>query len=90
MEPAKALITLGEFPVGSRLLVRSKKDWRFAVVCRKTDEFISLSVASPSGYNYRVKRTADLELFFDGQIPFLKANESDGWRENFSSYDLRW
>lgn len=90
MEPAKDQITLGEFPVGCRLLVRSKKDWRFAVVCRKAEDFISLSIASPTGYNYRIKRAADLEILFDGQIPFLSANESDAWRENFSAYDIRW
>ncbi|MGD9561283.1 MAG: hypothetical protein AB7F88_03835 [Pyrinomonadaceae bacterium] len=90
MEAAETLKTLGHFPVGSRLLIRSKKDWRFAVVCRKTDEYISLSVASPTGYNYRLKRPADLELFFDGQIPYLAANASDHWRDNFSPYDPRW
>ncbi len=90
MEPAETQITLGEFPVGFRLLVRSRKDWRFAVVARKTEEFISLSVASPTGYNYRVKRDAGLAIAYDGTIPFLLANESDAWRDNFSNYDLRW
>ena len=90
MESAKTLTTLGHFSVGCRLLVRSKKDWRFAVVCRKTDEFISLAVASPKGGTYRLRRSADLEISFDGQVPFLTAKESDGWRENFSRYDVRW
>lgn len=90
MEPAETLKTLGHFPVGCRLLFRTKKDWRFAVVCRKTDEYISLAVASPRGGNYRVRRDADLELSFDGQIPYLIANEPDNWRENFSRYDVRW
>ena len=90
MEAAQTQITLGEFPVGFRLLVRSKKDWRFAVVSRKTEEFISLSIASPTGYNYRIKRTADHEVLFDGQIPFLLAEFGDTWRDNFSGYDTRW
>ena len=90
MEPAETSTTLGHFPVGCRLLVRTKKDWRFAVVCRKSDEYISLAVASPRGGNYRVRRAADLELSFDGQIPYLIANEPDHWRDNFSSYDVRW
>jgi hypothetical protein len=90
VEPAETLKTLGHFPVGCRLLVRSKKDWRFAVVCRKTDEYISLAVASPKGGNYRLRRSADLELSFDGQVPYLTATEADDWRENFSRYDLRW
>ena len=90
MEPSETQITLGEFPLGGRLLVRSKKDWRFAVVSRKTEEFISLSIASPSGYNYRIKRTADLEVAFDGRVPFLIADNDDTWRDNFSGYDKRW
>ncbi|MEO7673439.1 MAG: hypothetical protein ABIU09_05105 [Pyrinomonadaceae bacterium] len=90
MEPSKTQITLGDFPLGGRLLVRSKKDWRFAVVSRKTEEFISLSIASPTGYNYRIRRTSDLEVLFDGRIPFLLADHVDAWRDNFSAYDIRW
>lgn len=90
MEATENQLTLGEFPLGGRLLVRSKKDWRFAVVSRKTEEFVSLSIASPSGYNYRVRRTADLEVLFDGRIPFLLADHGDTWRDNFSGYDTRW
>ena len=84
------MTTLGEFPVGSRLLVRSKKDWRFAVISRKADDFVSLSIASPTGYNYRLRRPSGLTISFDGQIPFLAAVQNDAWRENFSTYDLRW
>lgn len=90
MEFTQNEITLGEFPLGGRLLVRSKKDWRFAVVSRKTEEFISLSIASPKGGNYRVRRTADLAISFDGMIPFLAADYADTWRDNFSGYDTRW
>lgn len=82
--------TLGALPVGSRLLIRSKKNWRFAVVSRKTEEFVSISVASPTGYNYRLKRGVELSLEFDGAIPILVSVEADGWRENFSPYDFRW
>lgn len=90
MEAPENQLTLGEFPVGSRLLVRSKKNWRFAVVSRKTEEFISLSIASPTGYNYRIRRNADIQIEFDGRIPFLHADQDDTWRENFSAYDIRW
>lgn len=90
VEPPQSQITLGEFPLGGRLLVRSKKDWRVAVVSRKTEEFISLSIASPTGYNYRLRRAADLEIMFDGRIPFLQPTEPENWRSNFSRYDLRW
>jgi hypothetical protein len=90
VETPKTELTLGEFPLGGRLLVRSKKDWRFAVISRKTDEFISLSIASPKGGNYRIKRAVDLAVAFDGLIPFLRADYADTWRDNFSGYDMRW
>jgi len=90
MEPSDSKVRLGEIPVGGRLLVRSKKDWRVAVVARKTEEFISISIASPSGYNYRIRRTADEQIFLDGLIPFLPRDESEPWRENFTGYDVRW
>ena len=90
MEPAVESITLADIPVGGRLLVRSKKDWRVAVVSRKTEDFISISIASPSGYNYRIRRTGDEQIFLDGLIPFLPRDESEPWRENFSGYDVRW
>lgn len=90
MESTETRLTLGEFPLGGRLLVRSKKDWRVAVVSRKTDEFISLSIATPRGYNYRIRRTAETVIEFDGVIPFLVKDDSEPWRENFSGYDVRW
>jgi len=70
--------------------VRSKKDWRFAVVVRKTEEFISISVAAPTGYNYRLRKAAELRVSADGPIPCLLSKENDMWRENFSNYDSRW
>lgn len=90
MELAQAQITLGEFPLGGRLLVRSKKDWRVAVISRITDEFITLSIASPTGYNYRIRKTAETLIAFDGIIPFLVKEEVEPWRENFTGYDVRW
>jgi hypothetical protein len=77
-------------PLGGRLLVRSKKDWRVAVVSRISEEGITLSVASPRGTNYRLRRMADAELAFYGKIPFLTSESEDAWHENFSSYDSRW
>ncbi|HMQ04836.1 MAG TPA: hypothetical protein PKD26_13030 [Pyrinomonadaceae bacterium] len=81
---------LGQFPTGSRLVFRSKKDWRIAVICRKADDSVSISVASPTGYSYRLKRPADLEIEFDGHIPYLASEEPDDWRSNFTNYDRRW
>lgn len=90
MEPAETQLTLGEFPLGGRLLVRSKKDWRTAAVSRINEDFVTLSIASPTGYNYRIRRTADQIISFDGPMPFLPKEEAEPWRENFTGYDLRW
>ena len=91
METPKNEITLGEFPIGGRLLVRSKKDWRVAVVSRKTEEgVVSISIASPSGYCYRIRRSVDVTVSFDGPLPYLPKENSEPWRENFTGYDIRW
>ncbi len=70
--------------------MRSKKDWSAAVVTRKTGDFISLSIASPTGYNYRVRRNAEMEIGFEGLIPILLTENDDKWSENFTTYDRRW
>ena len=90
METTEAQITLSSMPLGGRLLVRSKKDWRVAVVSRITEEQITISVASPTGHNYRLRRALDASISFDGRIPFLTIEDAEAWRENFSSYDVRW
>lgn len=77
-------------PLGGRLLVRSKTDWRVAVVSRIVEGEITLSVSSPRGRNYRLRRTADTELSYDGLIPFLTSESAEAWHENFSTYDSRW
>lgn len=90
MESPETQITLGKIPVGGRLLVRSKKDWRVAVVARIVEGQIVLSVASPRGRNYRLRRDAAMALTYDGSIPYLLTDETEKWRDNFSRYDSRW
>ena len=90
MELAEAQITLANIPLGGRLLVRSKTDWRVAVVCRIAEDKVTISVASPKGYNYRLRRPLDAVVDFDGRIPYLIADNKETWRENFTSYDVRW
>lgn len=90
MEPAGLQITLASIPLGGRLLIRAKKDWRVAVVSRIGEDKITISVASPGGYCYRLRRPIDAEIVFDGGIPFLKPESAEAWRENFSNYDVRW
>ena len=90
-EPSLPAATLASLPVGGRLLIRLKTDWRVAAVVKRLDEKVVLSVASPRGHSYRVRRSQDDGLLFDGCIPFLVCEfDAEPWRQNFSSYDLRW
>lgn len=90
METPKTQITLRHLSVGARLLVRSKKDWRTAVVSQLTEDGATLIVCSPSGRTYRLRRNLEVEIVFDGKIPILKIEPEENWRENFTKYDLRW
>jgi hypothetical protein len=76
--------------IGCRLLVRSRKDWRVAVVARIDEGQIILSVASPRGRSYRLRRDGSAAVLFDGQIPFLASDHAEVWRTNFTTYDRRW
>jgi len=82
--------TLGDFLIGSRLLIRTKKDWRVAVVSKFNEEKATLIVCSPNGRTYRLRRLLDMEIIFDGKIPILKSESEENWRDNFSKYDARW
>lgn len=90
MTKEAAITKLADMPLGGRLLTRSRKDWRFAPVSRIAEEKITLTVASPSGRTYRLWKTPDTAVVFEGILPILKPDESDEWRENFSPYDRRW
>lgn len=90
METAKAQITLDTLAVGSRLLVRSRTDWRFAAISRIADERIVLTVCSPTGRTYRLRRDLDTEIFMEGVVPILVYDEDENWRDNFGRYDTRW
>lgn len=90
MEPAKDQITLDQLPIGSRLVVRSKVEWRFAAVSKISDERVVLTVCSPTGRTYRLWRDMDSEVFLEGTVPVLLYDEPDDWRENFGRFDRRW
>ncbi len=90
METAETQITLRELPVGARLLIRSKKDWRVAVVSQFYEEKATLIVCSPNGGTYRLRRLLEMKIIFDGKIPILKSDLEDSWRDNFCKYDVRW
>ena len=90
METTETQITLDTLVIGARLIVRSKKDWRFAAVSKMADGRVVLTVCSPGGHTYRLRRNLDAEIVYEGSIPILKHDETENWRENFSRYDLRW
>ena len=90
MESTENQITLGELPLGARILIRTKKDWRSAVVSQFSEEKATLIVCSPTGKTYRLRRILESEIVFDGFIPILKIEEEGDWRDNFSKYDFRW
>ncbi len=90
METTKTQITLDQLPIGSRLIVRSRVDWRFAAVSKVSDQRVVLTVCSPGGRTYRLRREMDSEIDLDGIIPVLRHDLGDNWRDNFGSYDLRW
>ena len=90
METSDILKTLCGLPTGARLLIRSKTDWRSAVVSQFAVENVVITVCSPSGRTYRLRRSSDAEIIFDGGIAILKIESDEDWRENFTKYDFRW
>ena len=88
--PSSTKIKLSELPIGSRLIVRSRTDWRFAAVSKIADERVVLTVCSPSGGTYRLRREFDTMIDCDGLLYILPYDCSDTWRENFGRYDVRW
>jgi len=83
---------LSDLPIGARLLVRSRTDWRTAAIARYVEEtaMVVLTVRSPSGYSYRLRRDRETEVMVDGGLAILSADADDTWRDNFSRYDIRW
>jgi hypothetical protein len=86
-EETENVLTLGSLPVGARLILRCRKDYRDASVAAVSEEAITLSVGSPSGHTYRVRRPHDSQLSLDGSIPVLGEGS---WRATRVRYDLRW
>ncbi|HEX8119403.1 MAG TPA: hypothetical protein VF521_19145 [Pyrinomonadaceae bacterium] len=83
--PAK----LGSLPVGARLILRCRADWRAATVASFEQDLgrVVLNVASPSGHTYRVRRPAEAALAYDGHLPVLGEGQ---WRAGLARYDVRW
>ena len=86
-QAAENVLLLGDLPIGARLILRCRKDWRDATVTAISLEAITLSVGSSSGHTYRVRRPHDSLLRLDGSIPVL----GEGiWRAGRVCYDSRW
>jgi hypothetical protein len=51
---------------------------------------VVLTVCSPSGHSYRLRRDRETEVMFEGGFAILPADAEDTWRDNFSPYDIRW
>ena len=80
---------LGSLPVGARLILRCRADWRAATVAAFEPDTarVVLNVASPTGHTYRVRRPADVTLTHDGHLPILGEGQ---WRAGLARYDVRW
>lgn len=90
MESAQNVNKLGNMPIGARLMVRSKTDWRFAAISRIAENIVTISVVSASGRTYRIRRDISSEIDMVGDIPALHSDNSDTWQENFAHIDVRW
>ena len=82
--------TIKDLPIGSRLLYRSKSDWRTAAIARHGEEKVTLTICSPTGRTYRLSRMHDTEIIFEKNIPVLRTEYDDHWRDNLTVYDRRW
>jgi hypothetical protein len=85
-----SVCTLAALPLGARLILRCRKDWRTATVVAIAPDCVTLSVCSPSGHTYRLRRPLDAPLNFDGAIPLLGTLNPAGWRVALARYDARW
>ena len=89
LSTAEGPATLGALPVGARLILRCRADWRAATVASFEPDLarVVLNVASPTGHTYRVRRPADAALTYDGHRPVLGEGQ---WRAGLARYDVRW
>lgn len=80
-------IALSTLPIGAKLLIQCKSDWRMAVVSGNFEGKIILQICSPKGRTYRKSCAAETFINFDGAIPLLGEGV---WRNDLAKYDFRW
>lgn len=90
MEPSEGLVKLSLLPTGTRLLFRSRNEWRAAAIAGFAGERVSIQIASPRGRTYRIYRPMDSLLTFDGRFYRLTAENSAPVNAEIASYDRRW
>lgn len=81
------ILTLADLPLYAHLILRCRKDWRDATIIAFSPEQATLSVRSPTGRTYRLRRPLASPLIFDGPIPLLGIGS---WRNGLARYDARW
>ena len=81
------ILLLSSLPIGARLILRCRKDWRDATITGIMPDGVILSVGAPSGRTHRVRRPLDASLSLDGPIPVLGEGS---WRAGLVRYDVRW
>jgi hypothetical protein len=81
------VLTLADLPLFAHLILRCRKDWRDATIIAISLEHATLSVRSPTGRTYRLRRPLASPLAFDGPIPLLGTGS---WRSGLARYDARW
>ncbi|MBX3292246.1 MAG: hypothetical protein KF881_05050 [Acidobacteria bacterium] len=89
MEPPETL-KLSDLPLGGRLLVRSKTEWRNAAISRISNERVSISVESKRGRTYKIFRHPETEVAKECSFYYVVCGESPDWKTNFLSPDRRW
>ncbi|HNU08853.1 MAG TPA: hypothetical protein PKO33_13885 [Pyrinomonadaceae bacterium] len=78
---------LCDLPVGARVLVRCRLDWRSGAISATREDKIVLTIYSPSGRTYRKSCSLETPLTYDGSLPLVGEGT---WRETFVKYDVRW
>jgi hypothetical protein len=90
VDPIENGLTLADLPLGGRLLVRSRSDWRTAAVALITSEKITISISSPKGTTYRIHRAPDQSLRIEQGFILMDRGLEEEWKPNFAIYDVRW
>jgi hypothetical protein len=82
-------LTVGDLPTGTRVVIRSRTDWRTGAIARSNDEKVTVSVASPSGRNYRIRLEKSIRVNTREPIYIIPKGSDVDWLSVFCEYDDR-